>query len=125
MNIDSITSNDPDEKFFTNLGKQLKRTPGSLHLTHTVMCDDYSGDEVLHVTDHMEIINNYVYINGNNTGINVKGEKGDKGDPGDSVQSDWNENDSTSVYYIQNKPLKVSKTIDPETGEEDYSIEFL
>lgn len=114
-----------DEKFFTNSGKQLKTTPGSIHLTHSVFTDDFSGEETLQVVNHMEIKNNYVYINGNNTGINVKGEKGDKGDPGDKVQSNWAETDETSSPFIQNKPLQVVKEIDPETGETNYDVEFL
>ena len=106
----------------------MKTTPGYIHLAHDVFSDYFSGDEVLEVTKHLEIINNYVYIDGNNTGINVKGEKGDKGDkgdPGDAVQSDWNETDSTKSPFIQNKPLNVTKTIDPETGDEDYEVEFV
>ena len=56
-----------------------KTTPGYLHHTHPVMYDHYSGDEVLHITDHVEVIDNYVYIDGINTGVNVKGDPGANG----------------------------------------------
>ena len=56
-----------------------KTTPGYLHHTHNVMGGQFTGDEILHVTDHVEVINNYVYIDGINTGVNVKGDPGPQG----------------------------------------------
>lgn len=39
---------------------------------------------------------------------NLKGAKGDKGDKGDpGTNADWNENDSTSASYIQNRPFYI------------------
>lgn len=41
----------------------------------------------------------------------IKGPKGDKGDPGQNIQSDWNESDSSSGAYINNKP-NIAKNLD-------------
>ena len=64
------------------MADNYKTTPGSLHLLHPVMYDHYTGDESIHIGSRITIENNYIYIDGINTGINVKG---DKGDPGESA----------------------------------------
>lgn len=40
-------------------------------------------------------------------------------------QSDWDENDIEKLSFIKNKPLKITKIIDPETGDENYEVEFV
>ena len=40
------------------------------------MGDAYSGDQLLNVDGAIEIINDYIYINNVNTGINVRGRDG-------------------------------------------------
>ena len=57
-----------------------KTTPGYIHNIHSVMTQEYSGDENLHIGNHLEVIDNYVYIDGINTGINVKGDPGPAGE---------------------------------------------
>ena len=64
------------------MADNYKTTPGSLHLLHPVMFENYSGDENIHIGSRITIRDNYVYIDEINTGINVKG---DKGDPGESA----------------------------------------
>ena len=148
MGIDNLTS--------TITGKT---TPGSIHLTHrAVYHGQYSGDETLQIHKRIEVINNYVYIDGVNTGINVKGDTGPTGESAyqsylkycekigieplsesdwvksiDTVmyvtiggeQSDWDQADIEKLSFIKNKPLKITKTIDPETGGENYEVEFV
>ena len=64
-----------------------KTTPGSLHLAHLVLPHgEYTGDESLHLDDIITIEDNYIYINGVNTGINVKG---DPGPPGQSAYDSY------------------------------------
>ena len=55
-------------------------TPGSLHLTHaTLLHGNFTGDEVLNIVNQLEVIDDYVYVNGENTGINVRGQDGAPG----------------------------------------------
>lgn len=42
----------------------------------SVMGGTYSGDQVLAIGDHLAIIDDYVYIDGVNTGVYVKGSDG-------------------------------------------------
>ena len=118
-----------------------KTTPGSLHLTHHIMYHgNYTGDENLQIVNHIAVIDNYVYIDGINTGVSVKGEPGKSAYQsyvdicnaqgvtpvseqewvetmdtvtyigGDGVQSDYAETDTTAMSYIKNKPLSITKT---------------
>lgn len=81
-----------------------KTTPSSLHLTHNVMSGPYTGDENLDINNHIAIKNNYVYVDGINTGINVKG---DKGDPGESAYE----------IYVR---LRKAQGLDYEEDEEKW-----
>lgn len=42
----------------------------------SVMGDAYSGDQLINISRDVAVIDNYVYINNVNTGINVKGDPG-------------------------------------------------
>ena len=121
-----------------------KTTPGSLHLTHRVLSHgEYTGDENLHLDTAITIQDNYVYINGINTGINVKGDPGPTGPSAyDSyveyctnnsitplseeawveqilarTQANWQTINTADPSYILNKPLDV--TVDTGTNTID------
>lgn len=46
------------------------------YIRKSVMGDVYSGDQILDTDGIIEIIDDYIYINGVNTGINVRGRDG-------------------------------------------------
>lgn len=46
------------------------------YVNKSVMGDAYSGDQMLDINNTISIVDDYVYINNINTGINVKGNPG-------------------------------------------------
>ena len=101
----------------------------------------------MHITDHLEVIDNYVYIDGINTGVNVKGDPGkssyesyvtmckNAGIPalseddwvktfdtityigGEAVQSDYEQTNTSDMSYIKNKPLTIVRDEENDTVE--------
>lgn len=121
-----------------------KDTPSYRHLTHRVVGHgEYSGDENLHIAEAITVVDNYVYINGVNTGINVKGDPGPAGPSAydsyvaycqsqsltpmsetewvesmlEHIQADWDVADTTNPAYIANKPMYVTTGTNPDTVE--------
>ena len=97
------------------------------------MGDAYSGDQSLNLNNIIQIINDYVYINGVNTGVHVKGSDGlsayeiavNHGFVG--TEAEWLESLKAKVYVGETTTVNAgepAKVTDVDPDKEDTTVKL-